>query len=84
VRPDDHLSLGERRVLRLAANRLAEKGQWDLEALKIEFEELIVLNAPVEITGFSRPKQITSFLATRRIVWNRGRSSPIPRLRSPG
>src|SRR5271156_3327220 len=35
----DHLSLEEQRVLRLAANRLAEKGQWDLEALKIEFEE---------------------------------------------
>jgi DNA modification methylase len=49
----DHLSLEEQRVLRLAANRLAEKGQWDLEALKIEFEELIVLDAPIEITGFS-------------------------------
>jgi DNA modification methylase len=43
-------------VLRLAANRLAEKGQWDLEALKIEFEELIVLDAPIEITGFSPPE----------------------------
>jgi DNA modification methylase len=49
----DHLSVEEQRVLRLAANRLAEKGQWDLEALKIEFEELIVLDAPIEITGFS-------------------------------
>ena len=36
------------------ANRLAEKGQWDLDALKIEFEELILVDAPVEITGFSR------------------------------
>ena len=41
-------------MLRLAVNRLAEKGQWDLDALKIEFEELILLDAPVEITGFSR------------------------------
>jgi DNA modification methylase len=40
-------------VLRLAVNRLAEKGQWDLDALKIEFEELIVTDAPIEITGFS-------------------------------
>jgi hypothetical protein len=40
-------------VLRLAANRLTERGQRDLEALKIEFEELIVLDAPIEITGFS-------------------------------
>ena len=37
-----HLSLEEQRVLRLAVNRLAEKGEWDLDALKIEFEELIV------------------------------------------
>lgn len=44
---------GEQRVLRLAVNRLAEKGQWDLDALKIEFEELILLDAPIEITGFS-------------------------------
>jgi DNA modification methylase len=49
----DHLSPDEQRVLRLAVNRLAEKGQWDLEALKIEFEELILLDAPIEITGFS-------------------------------
>ena len=40
-------------MLRLAVNRLAEKGQWDLDALKIEFEELILLDAPIEITGFS-------------------------------
>ena len=50
----EHLNPDEQRVLRLAVNRLAEKGQWDLDALKIEFEELILLDAPVEITGFSR------------------------------
>ena len=48
-----HLSPEEQRVLRLAVNRLAEKGEWDLDALKIEFEELIVTDAPFEITGFS-------------------------------
>ena len=48
-----HLSLEEQRVLRLAVNRLAEKGEWDLDALKIEFDELIVTDAPIEITGFS-------------------------------
>ena len=48
-----HLSPEEQRVLRLAVNRLAEKGEWDLEGLKIEFEELILLDAPIEITGFS-------------------------------
>ena len=49
----EHLNPGEQRVLRLPVNRLAEKGQWDLDALKIEFEELILLDAPMEITGFS-------------------------------
>jgi DNA modification methylase len=48
-----HLSPEEQRVLRLAVNRLAEKGEWDLDALKIEFDELIVTDAPTEITGFS-------------------------------
>src|SRR6202161_291049 len=49
----EHLNPDEQRVLRLAVNRLAEKGQWDLDALKIEFDELIVTDAPIEITGFS-------------------------------
>jgi DNA modification methylase len=48
-----HLTPEEQRVLRLAANRLAEKGEWDLNALKIEFNDLILLDAPSEITGFS-------------------------------
>jgi DNA modification methylase len=43
----------EQRTLRLALNRLGEKGQWDLRELKIEFEELILTDAPIEISGFS-------------------------------
>jgi len=49
----DHLSESEQRLLRLAVNRLGEKGQWDLAELRIEFEELIVEDAPVEIAGFT-------------------------------
>ena len=48
------MSQEEQRVLRLAANHLAEKGQWDLDALKIEFEELIEIGTPIEKQGFSR------------------------------
>ena len=48
-----HLNPEEQRVLRLAVNRLAEKGEWDLDALKFEFDELIVTGAPIEIAGFS-------------------------------
>jgi hypothetical protein len=47
-----HLTDKEQRVLRLAANRLGEKGQWNLEELRIEFEELILTDAPIEISGF--------------------------------
>ena len=48
----EHLSEEEQRLLRLAVNRLGEKGQWDLAELKIEFEELILVDAPIEISGF--------------------------------
>jgi hypothetical protein len=50
----EHLNPVEQRALRLAVNRLSEKGQWDLDALKIEFEEPILMDAPMEITGFSQ------------------------------
>jgi ParB-like nuclease domain len=49
----DHLSPAAQRLLRLAVNRLAEKGEWDLDALKVEFEELILMDAPIEIAGFT-------------------------------
>jgi hypothetical protein len=48
----DHLIDDEQRLLRLAVNRPGEKGQWNLDELKIEFEELILAGAPIEITGF--------------------------------
>jgi DNA modification methylase len=49
----DHLSDDEQRLLRLAANRLGEKGRWDLDELKVEFEELIFAEAPIEVAGFT-------------------------------
>jgi hypothetical protein len=49
----DHLSPDEQRVLRLAVNRLGENGEWNLEELRIEFEELILSDARIEITGFT-------------------------------
>src|SRR5262249_36420060 len=48
-----HLTAAERRLVRLALNRLGEKGSWDFDALKLELGELIIDNAPIEITGFS-------------------------------
>jgi len=43
----------DQRALRLAVNRLGEKGEWNLDELRIEFEELILADAPIEITGFT-------------------------------
>jgi len=44
-----HLSATERRALRLALNRLGEKGRWDFRELRIELNELVLENAPIEI-----------------------------------
>jgi DNA modification methylase len=49
----EYLSEQEERVLRLAVNRLGEKGEWSLDELKIEFEDLILADAPIEISGFT-------------------------------
>jgi DNA modification methylase len=51
-----HLAASERRLLRIAMNRLQEKGQWNLDSLKIELQELILEDEPIEITGFSLPE----------------------------
>src|SRR5271156_5687608 len=48
----DHLNETEQRLLRLAVNRLGEKGVWDVGELEAEFKELIIADAPIEITGF--------------------------------
>lgn len=48
-----HLSDDQVRTFRLAANRIAELGAWDLEKLKIEFMELIDLDVDLSATGFT-------------------------------
>ena len=48
----DHLDETEQRLLRLAVNRLAEKGFWDIDEPEAEFKELIIADAPIEISGF--------------------------------
>jgi hypothetical protein len=50
---DRPLSDEEQRLLRLAANRPGEKGEWNLDELKIEFQELIFSDAPIEVSGFT-------------------------------
>jgi ParB-like nuclease family protein len=80
-----HLTPEEQRVLRLAINRLAEKGEWNLDALKIEFDELILLDAPIEITGFSPAEIDQVILGDAGEGLEQGRLSLNPaQPRSPG
>lgn len=51
-----HLGEPEIRQLRLAVNRLGEKGTWDVEELRFEFQELQLLDAPIELLGFDTPE----------------------------
>lgn len=48
-----HLSDAQVRTLRLASNRIAELGEWDLDKLKIEFTELVDLEVDLSSTGFT-------------------------------
>ena len=49
----EQLGETDQRVLRLAMNRLSAKGEWNVDELKIEFEELILADGPIEISGFT-------------------------------
>ncbi len=51
----EHLSAEEARLLSISLNRLAETGDWDFGALKLEFQDLVVLDEPLTITGFDEP-----------------------------
>jgi DNA modification methylase len=74
----DHLTEDEQRVLRLAVNRLGEKGQWDLEELKIEFEELILADTPIEISGFSLDEVDQIVIGDELVVAEQGPLEPNP------
>ena len=52
-----HLSDTAIRRLRLALNRTAELGEWDLDQLRIEFDELIDLDVDLSSTGFTAQEQ---------------------------
>jgi len=58
----DHLSEGEVRALRIADNKLAELSDWNEEALRLEFTDLLDLGLEGEldfdltITGFETPE----------------------------
>jgi hypothetical protein len=85
----DHLTESEQRLLRLAVNRLGEKGSWDIAELEAEFKELIILDAPIELSGFgadeidqlvigevdAATEAANSSLAPGRRLWRRSETS---------
>jgi hypothetical protein len=73
-----HLTDAEQRVLRIALSRLSEKGAWSLDDLKLELEELILDEAPIEIAGFSGPEIEQILLDDDPPAAERGRLEPKP------
>lgn len=53
----EHLSPLELKAFRIADNRIAEQSCWNKEALKLEFQDLILYQNEMDInvTGFSTP-----------------------------
>jgi DNA modification methylase len=74
----DHLNASERRLVRIALNRLCEKGSWDFDALKLELEELILEDAPITITGFSLPEIDQILLGDESAAVETGPLAPEP------
>jgi DNA modification methylase len=74
----DHLDETEQRLLRLAVNRLAEKGIWDLGELEAEFKELIIADAPIEISGFGSDEIDQLVIDPREDVYEVGDLEPLP------
>ena len=52
----DDLSDTEIRALAIATNRLQERGAWNMDALRLEFQELSVKGLDLSLTGFEMPQ----------------------------
>ena len=48
----DTLTPSELKLLRITTNRLGENGGWQLDDLRLELDELIFDDAPIEVSGF--------------------------------
>ncbi len=73
-----YLSAEELRLLRVAINRLGETGQWDLGELKLEFQELLDLGAPLEVTGFTLPEIDQIVLLDEPALDTKANTAPVP------
>jgi len=76
----DHLNKTERRALSIALNRIGETGEWDVEALKVEFEELIDLDQEIFATGFELAEVDALLLEDERSEDEADALPPLPQL----
>jgi DNA modification methylase len=74
----DHLDETEQRLLRLAVNRLGEKGIWDISELEAEFKELIIADAPIEISGFGSDEIDQVVIGENEDPYEAGDLEPLP------
>ena len=74
----DHLDETEQRLLRLAVNRLGEKGFWDVGELEAEFKELIIAEAPIEISGFGSDEIDQAAIGGNKDGCEAGDLAPLP------
>lgn len=59
-----HLNDEQKRLYRIADNKLTELGKWDISLLQMEFKELENLNLDLEITGFET-EEIDNFIINK-------------------
>ena len=59
-----HLNDEQKRLYRIADNKLTELGKWDVSLLQMEFKELENLNLDLEITGFET-EEIDNFIINK-------------------
>jgi ParB-like nuclease domain len=74
----EHLTAAECRLVRIALNRLSEKGGWNFGALKLELNELILEDAPIEITGFALPEIDEIIIGEKPAAFETGPLTPEP------
>ncbi len=58
----EHLTKVQANALRLALNRLQERGEWDFDNLKVAVEELRLEDLDLAVTGFELPEIDALFL----------------------
>ncbi len=76
----EHLDVNQQKLLRLASNRLGEKGEWDFDELRIVFDEMIADDIPVALSGFTTGEVDQILLGDDRPGIERGPLVPDPTL----